>query len=211
MDFSNAMGTQFRDVRDIEHDGQPARAVEGSRVFATDIDDLWNALTDPERIARWFPPVEGEFRLGGQYKIKGNASGTITGCEPPEALDLTWEFSGNVSWVSLRLAAEEDGARLTLVHTMLKDEASEKHWAQYGPGATGVGWDLSFLGLGMHLDSGGETVDQNDSLAWLGTDEGKAFLRASADTWGEAHIAAGEDAETAMAMAAKTASFYTGE
>ena len=211
MDFSRAMGTEFRAVRDVEHEGQPARAVEGSRLYPTEIEDLWDALTNAERIPRWFLPITGNLEPGGRYQLEGNAEGTITRCDPPEALDVTWEFYGNVSWVSVRLEQENDGARLTLVHTMLKDEASEAHWKTYGPGATGVGWDLAFLGLGMHLESGGGTVDREATEASLGTDEGKAFLRACAETWSHAHTEAGEDAQVAQAMAARTASFYSGE
>lgn len=211
MDYKHALGTEFREVRDVEHEGKPARAVEGSRFYATDTDDLWDALTNAERLPRWFLPIRGELRLGGRYHLEGNAEGTITRCDPPEALDVTWEYGGNVSWVSVRLSPEKDGARLTLVHTMLKDEASEEHWKTYGPGAAGVGWDLSFLGLGMHLESRGETIDEKASEAWLASDEGKAFVRACAESWGRAHAAAGEDAEVAQAMAARTASFYTGE
>ena len=32
--------------------------------FDTDIDDLWSALTDPGRLARWMGEVEGDLRLG---------------------------------------------------------------------------------------------------------------------------------------------------
>lgn len=211
MDYSQALGTDFREVRDVEQDGKPARAIEGSRLYSTDTDDLWNALTNAERIPRWFLPIRGELRLGGRYQLEGNAEGTITRCDPPEALDMTWEYGGNVSWVSVRLAPEKDGVRLTLVHTMLKDDASEEHWKTYGPGATGVGWDLSFLGLGMHLASGGETIDPKASEAWLASGQGKAFVRACAESWGRAHAEAGEDSEVAQAMAARTASFYAGE
>src|ERR1022692_3308508 len=31
--------------------------------FDTDIDDLWSALTDPRRLARWMGEVEGDLRL----------------------------------------------------------------------------------------------------------------------------------------------------
>ena len=211
MDYHRALGTEFREVRDVEHEGKPARAVEGSRLYSTETGDLWDALTNAERIPRWFLPIRGDLELGGRYHLEGNAEGTITRCDPPQALDVTWEFSGNVSWVSLRLAPENDGARLTLVHTMLKDEAGEAHWKTYGPGATGVGWDLSFLGLGMHLESGGGAIDSEASHAWLASDQGKAFLRACAESWGRAHAAAGEDAQVAQAMATRTASFYAGD
>ena len=211
MDYSRAMGAEFREVRDVEHEGKPARAVEGSRVYSTQAGDLWDALTNAERIPRWFLPIHGDLRLGGHYHLEGNAEGTITRCDPPEALDVTWEYAGNVSWVSVRLEPENAGVRLTLVHTMLKDEAGESHWETYGPGATGVGWDLSFLGLGLHLDSGGGTIDREADEAWLASDPGKAFLCACAEAWGSAHVTAGEDPQVAEAMAGRTASFYTGE
>jgi len=211
MDYSRALGTEFQEVREVEHEGRPARAVEGSRSYSTEPADLWDALTNAERIPRWFLPIHGDLRLGGRYHFEGNAEGTITRCDPPEVLAVTWEFAGNVSWVSVRLAPQNGGVRLTLVHTMLKDEAGEAHWATYGPGATGVGWDLSFLGLGMHLESGGGAIDREASEAWLTSDRGKVFLRASAESWGRAHAVAGEDAQVAQAMAARTASFYTGE
>jgi len=211
MNYSSALGAEFREVRDVEHGGRPARAVEGSRLYSTEADDLWDALTNAERIPRWFLPIHGDLRLGGRYHLEGHAEGTITRCDPPEALDLTWEYAVNVSWVSLRLIPENAGVRLTLVHTMLKDEASEAHWQTYGPGATGVGWDLSFLGLGLHLDSGGGTIDREADEAWLASNQGKAFLRACAEAWGSAHAKAGEDPQIAQAMAGRTASFYTGE
>ena len=50
------------------------RAVDGKAVvrmddsFDTDIDDLWSALTDPQRLARWIARVEGDLRLGGEFR-----------------------------------------------------------------------------------------------------------------------------------------------
>jgi uncharacterized protein YndB with AHSA1/START domain len=37
--------------------------------FDTDIDDVWSALTDPRRLARWIGEVEGDLRLGGEYRF----------------------------------------------------------------------------------------------------------------------------------------------
>ena len=34
--------------------------------YDTDIDDLWSALTDPRRLARWVAEVDGDLRLGGR-------------------------------------------------------------------------------------------------------------------------------------------------
>ena len=211
MDYSSPLGMEFREVRDVEHDGEPARAAEGSRFYSTERDDLWDALTSAERLPRWFLPIRGDLRLGGRYHLEGNAEGTITRCDPPEVLEVTWEYGGNVSWVSLRLTPENGGTRLTLVHTMPKDEAGEAHWATYGPGAVGVGWDLSFFGLGLHLASDGEAIDREANDEWLTSDPGRVFLRACAESWGRAHAAAGEDAQVAEAMAARTASFFAGD
>lgn len=49
------------------------RAVDGKAVvrmegrYSTDIDDLWSALTDPQRLAAWAAEVEGDFRLGTTF------------------------------------------------------------------------------------------------------------------------------------------------
>jgi uncharacterized protein YndB with AHSA1/START domain len=61
--------------------------------FDTDIDDLWSALTDPGRLARWYGEVEGDLRLGGEFhaRITGEWEGTgrVDACEPPRRLLLT--------------------------------------------------------------------------------------------------------------------------
>lgn len=60
-----------------------ARTVTVSQTYDTDLDDLWEAVTTAERIARWFLPVTGELKLGGHYQLQGNAGGTVTACEAP--------------------------------------------------------------------------------------------------------------------------------
>jgi uncharacterized protein YndB with AHSA1/START domain len=207
--LSNAIGAEFREVADREWDGKAAKAVVAARVYDTDPDDLWDALTNPERIPRWFSPVTGDLKLGGRYQVQGNAGGTILRCETARALDLSWEFGGGTSWVTLRLAPEGRGTRLTLEHIMSAADLDGEHWLKFGPGAVGVGWDLSFLGLGLHLASGAGKIPENDA-AWMASDEAKAFMQHSADAWAESHIASGEDTETARRMASTTAKFYTG-
>ena len=59
--------------------------------FDTDIDDLWSALTDPSRLARWLGEVEGDLRLGGEFRARFVASGwegtgRVEACEPPQRL-----------------------------------------------------------------------------------------------------------------------------
>jgi uncharacterized protein YndB with AHSA1/START domain len=59
--------------------------------FQTDIEDLWSALTDPLRLARWLGEVEGDLRLGGTFRARFFASGwegtgRVELCEPPQRL-----------------------------------------------------------------------------------------------------------------------------
>ena len=94
-----------------------ARTVTIARSYAAEIEDVWDACTNPERIRRWFVPVSGDLREGGQYQIEGNASGTIQRCEAPHGFSATWEYGGEVSWIELRLTAEANGrTRLALEH-----------------------------------------------------------------------------------------------
>ncbi len=210
MDFSNPLGAVDRVVKQTSHNGQSVRIVSGSTTFNTPSDDLWDAVTSASRIPRWFLPIGGELQMGGRYQLEGHAGGQITSCDPANAFDVTWECGENTSWVHVRLAADGDQTRLTLEHAMPMDEASEEHWRKYGPGATGVGWDLGLVGLALHIRTG-ETVQQEESHAWMASDEGKQFIRESASAWGEAHVSSGEDAGIATEMARQTALFYCGE
>ena len=210
MDFSEAFGATFRWVGESERDGKPTRIVRASRTYPTSQQDLWSAVTEKERICRWFAEVTGDLELGGRYAIKNNAGGEITACEPPSALTLTWEFGSNVSWVSATVEEVNGGALLTLEHEMPTDPGSETHWEQYGPGATGVGWDMAFIGLDAHLSSDGQP-SLDAGAAWAEGAQGKATLRTWAEEWGKAHVEAGAPAVIATEMADRTAGFYTGE
>jgi uncharacterized protein YndB with AHSA1/START domain len=186
-----------------------ARTVTISRVYDTPPEDLWDACTNPERIPRWFLPISGDLRPGGNYRFEGNASGTIERCEPPHSVDATWEYGGEISWVELRLTAEPDGrTRFALEHIAHVDD---ERWAQFGPGAVGVGWDQALMGLTLHLAGGGEQVDSAAVAAWQASEDGRRFVRLSSERWAQASIAAGTDAEAAHAAAARTTGFYTGE
>ena len=79
----------------------------------------------------------------------------------------------------------------------------------FGPGAVGIGWELSLMGLAEHLASGA-SMDPAAVETWGASDEGVAFMTGSADGWGEAAAAGGDDRDAAMAAAARTAAFYTG-
>ena len=96
------LGAVERSVLSLERDGQPARAVTLSRRYATTVEDLWDGVTNAERIPRWFLPISGELELGGRYQLEDNAGGVITACDRPSRLTLTWVFGEDVSWVEVR-------------------------------------------------------------------------------------------------------------
>ncbi len=186
--------------------GGEARTVVLRRSYRAGIDDVWDALTNPERIPRWFLPISGDLRLGGKYQLEGNAGGEIVRCEPPRLLKVTWVFgeasANDVSEVEVSLSSADGGDTVfELKHTATVDPAM---WAEYGPGAVGVGWDLAVLGLGLYL-SGGEVEDR---VAWTFTPEAREFMTGSSKAWGAAHEAFGASGDDVRRMVENTTKFY---
>jgi uncharacterized protein YndB with AHSA1/START domain len=208
IDVARLLGAVTRETSTRELEGKPAVAVIASRSYDTPVADLWDALTNPERIPRWFAPVSGELTLGGRYAIEGNASGTITRCTPPKELALTWEHAGTLSWVEVRLEAAPRGAG-----TILRLEHIYHPWEEfenrYGPGAGGVGWELSFAGLDLHLSSPSDAPTPAEMEGWLQTESGNTFIRGASEGWGDAAIAAGTSQVAAREAAQRTAEFYS--
>ena len=206
IDVEGFLDAVERSVSSTERDGQLARVGTLARDFATGIEDVWDAVANGERIPRWFLPISGELIPGGRFQLEGNASGKILECERPSYFAVTWEFAGDVSWVEVRLAGEEvDRVRLTMTHTSLLSE----HWDTYGPGATGVGWELGLMGLAIHLANPEAPMPEEDDFAT--STDGKAFIVGSSERWGHAAVGAGSDPEIANTAARRTTAFYTGE
>ena len=183
-----------------------ARSVTISQTYAAPIDDVWDACTNPERIPRWFLPISGDLRINGRYQFEGHAGGTVERCDPPKSFATTWEMGGEVSWIEVRLSAEPSGGtRFELEHTA---HVNDELWAQFGPGAVGVGWDSGLLGLALHLSSR-RSADKAMGVAWLATEEGKQFVGLSSQRWYEANVAAGATEADAQAAADRTTAAYT--
>lgn len=185
-----------------------ARTVLLRRTYEAELADVWDAVTSPERISRWFLPVSGEFKVGGRYQLEGNAGGEILECEEPSRLRVSWLYGPDpgFSEVEVRLTPEgEERTMLELEHVAV---VPDEFWDQFGPGAVGVGWDLGLLGLAMHLAGGG--MSKEESEAWQLSDEGKAYATRSGELWGEAYTASGADGQVVAATTAATIAFYTG-
>lgn len=205
-DFNAYLGAVTRTVSELEREGKPARNVTLERSYDTTTDDLWDAVTNPERLPRWFLPISGDLKLRGRYQFEGNAGGVITECVPPRFISATWEFGGGMSWVEVHITSEGAArSRLTLSHICPVDD----HWQKYGPGAVGVGWDLGLSGLAVHLlDAGSDRFDED---AFTASVEGKAFIASVSEDWRRTAVAAGENPAQAEAAAKLTTAFYTGE
>ena len=123
--------------------------------YDTDIDDLWSALTDPSRLARWIAEVDGDLSLGGEFRARFTSgwegTGRVETCEPPRRL------------VVLTREADEPGAEIveaTLTpdgdQTVLVIEArglSLEYLAAHG-----AGWQVHVEDLAGHL-AGRERCD----------------------------------------------------
>ena len=105
--------------------------------FDTDIDDLWSALTDPSRLARWLGEVAGDLRLDGQFRAHFFATGwegtgRVEACEPPQRLlVLTTEVGeADEHAIEATLTADHDQTILVIEERGMPLD----HLAAYGAG-----------------------------------------------------------------------------
>ncbi|MGC5019237.1 SRPBCC family protein [Micromonospora sp. DT47] len=208
IDATHQISAVRRTVGNRTLEAGEARVLTISQAYDAPLEDVWDACTNAERIPRWFLPISGELRLHGRYQFEGNAGGTIQRCDPPKSFAATWEYGEEVSWIEVRLTPEGDGrTRFELEHVAHVDD---ERWAQFGPGAVGVGWDGGLLGLASHLGGAGAGITPEEAAAWMGSEEGRRFMTLSSERWGEASVAGGTDPEAARAAAERTTAFYTG-
>jgi len=132
--------------------------------FDTDINDLWSALIDPVRVARWYGQVEGDLRPGGDFRLLVHGSGwegtgRVEACEPPQRLVVrTRELSQQFD-TTLEATLTADGDQTILVieaHGLPLDKLP----------FYGVGWQIHVEDLAAHI-AGGERGDAEARWAEL--------------------------------------------
>jgi uncharacterized protein YndB with AHSA1/START domain len=134
--------------------------------YETDIDDLWAALTDPRRLARWYGKVEGDLHVGGEFTANVFGSGwdgrgRIDVCDPPRQLRVTmWEEEGAEHVTTAELLA--DGDHTTLVVEVRGVPLDVVY-------AYGAGWQAHVENLGAHL--AGQDCADWPSGSWPRWDE----------------------------------------
>lgn len=169
------------------------------RCYDAEIDDVWDAVTDPDRLARWLLPVAGDLRVGGTFQLEGNVGGEIRECARPQALTVTW--GAPESLVRVRLSPDGGATMLELEHSV--------PIAFAGSGAGGLfvgpGWDISVLSLSLHLR--GEAVEA--PTAWENAVEVQRYSARTIAAWAEVVTAGGTatDEEVAGGVEAARAQF----
>lgn len=132
-------------------DGQARTAILRRR-FPAEPEDVWHAITTPERLNRFFLPVSGDLREGGHYSLEGNANGEILRCEPPRLLRLQWIPPGGGHHDQVEIRLVPDGSNATLLeleHASVADVfLTDPDTGCYG---VGIGWEAPLHFLDQHL------------------------------------------------------------
>ena len=137
----------------MSEDGRTAVRMEDR--FNTNIEDLWSALTEPERLARWIADIDGDLRVGRTFQATFTSgwvgTGRIETCEPPQRLVVITQQTGEASEcvIEARLTASEHQTVLVIEERGMPIE----QLAGYG-----AGWQVHIEDLAAHL-AGHERCD----------------------------------------------------
>jgi uncharacterized protein YndB with AHSA1/START domain len=123
--------------------------------YDTDVEDLWTALTDPRRLARWIAEVEGDLRLGSEFRARFTSgwegTGRVEACEPPRRLLVLTSEAGAPDEHVIEATLTADGDQTILV--IEERGVPIEHLAGYG-----AGWQVHVEDLAAHL-AGRERCD----------------------------------------------------
>ncbi len=129
-----------------------ARCALFRRSYDASIKEVWDACTDPERLARWYAPVAGDLRVGGTFTQGDFGSGRITRCEAPRLLTVALGGDPAPDEIELRLSSTPDGGTvLEFEHATTLDSheiGGQLYDAVY---CMGGGYGPRLVTLGEHL------------------------------------------------------------
>jgi uncharacterized protein YndB with AHSA1/START domain len=123
--------------------------------YDTDIQDLWSAITDPRRLARWLGEIEGDLEPGGEFRAHFLASGwegtgRVEVCEPPQRLVVITKDSDGSNEGPIELSLVADGDQTILVW---EERVPQELLPEYGAGI-----QVHVEDLAAHI-AGGERCD----------------------------------------------------
>ena len=191
IDIAEQIGAISRQVEQQPGESGEIVTVTMERRYPAEVADVWQAMTDPERMHRWFLPITGDLRQGGNFQLEGNASGDILTCDPPRHLVVT--FGAETSVVDVVLSGDAEETLLKLTHSVPIELAGTTAGALY----VGPGWDGALLGLALYLK--GEVSD--DPVAAANSPEAQDFNVKSIEEWVSAIEASGTSDADAIAAA----------
>lgn len=157
------------------------RSVTVQREYPATTAELWAALTEPERLARWigrFEPTAEGFRLEmGGPEADAVVDGRVLACEPERRLLVTWRFSGAgeaeaaTELEATITATSADRVLLTLSHRRVQAVTASVY---------GAGWQDVLTHLARAL--GGEATPQEHD-GYLGDAADPAAFDAALDDY----------------------------
>jgi uncharacterized protein YndB with AHSA1/START domain len=133
----------------IRIDG-PTVAIIFTREYAATPDEIWAALTEPERLSRWFARPIGTLGAGHDVRLQfGDGADEyadlhLRRCEPPHRVEGEWAFPGGpTTTLRLTVAEQPDSVtRVTLEHTGFPPD---------GTAGTACGWHHKVDALDAYL------------------------------------------------------------
>lgn len=125
-----------------------AGTVHVEDVFDTDVDDLWDAVTTPDRIAGWLGTVTGDLRPGSSFTAAFTSSwegpGRVEVCDAPHRLLLTMNPGANdQTQIEAWLTPDGDRTRLVVEERGLPLDHAPDH---------GAGWQVHVEDLRAYLE-----------------------------------------------------------
>lgn len=146
-------------------DAGEARVAVFTRTYETSVEDLWDACTDPARLARWYTTVTGELQVGGRFEQVNMGGGVIAVCDAPHFLKVVLG-TGGADEIEVRIAPgpRDSTATLEVQHATTLD-AHEIGGQMYDAiFCMGGGYYPRLLALDLHLR--GTLPDDYDATAY---------------------------------------------
>lgn len=155
--------TNTRILGTIRHLPDGKGVVRMEDVYDAELAELWSAVTDPERLARWLVEVSGDLRVGGAIQARFTSSwtgpGRIDACESPNHLLVTMTpGTPDETVIEAWLTAEGDKTRLVIEERGLPVPDLAGH---------GAGWQAHVEDLATHL-AGRDPGEWHDRWVELG-------------------------------------------
>ena len=127
-------------------------AVRFERTYAAPIDEVWDALTSPERLARWLAPGRIDEVVELDFGDGGIVTGKVLQLREPSLLEFEWHFADETeSVVRFELSADGEETRVVLDHRALD--------ARHAPGYA-AGWHAHLDGLRDEVGGGSGSWDE---------------------------------------------------